>query len=449
MNDFESELRARLAARAGAVSTTADWDDLVNRTARGTRRTTRALSLALALTVCAAAVTVTVAVRHDAHSPAPEKAASKPVSKPATDRVVATHAAVPTISAGANASDGGQNLSGYAIGGGTKISPLSQGQLTPLGIGGGAYFGGLPSTPMARVFTRTTAAGIVIRGYRVNISPQSEAQGPPWWTPPGWCFANGYVQADVSNDAIAGAGTAPLYAAQKNGAQVGGTVSVIGQNEQAPRWIVIAQGPDGATTLRASFPDGSSDEMAPVNGVAVLVGPGGADLSKAKVTLTALDAAGGTISTTTIAGNTPSNTFGPECSSPQTLPAPGANQPADATAARQAVIDTFDHAYAKGVTDDSTFAYFDDSHGFADIMAKLRAGTFKEQVQSAVLKFDDLVFLSPTVAAIQYEIDIPNYGIPSFAPRFNEAHLTDGTWKLARQGWCNDVSLAGVQQCPA
>jgi hypothetical protein len=59
-----------------------------------------------------------------------------------------------------------------------------------------------------------------------------------------------------------------------------------------------------------------------------------------------------------------------------------------------------------------------------------------------------VVFLDPTTAAIQYEIDIPNYGTPSFANRFTEAHLVNGSWKLARAGWCNDVSLAGIT-CPS
>ncbi len=75
------------------------------------------------------------------------------------------------------------------------------------------------------------------------------------------------------------------------------------------------------------------------------------------------------------------------------------------------------------------------------------AGAFKEQVQTATLKLNDVVFLDATTAAIQYEIDIPNYGTPSFPNRFTEAHLVNGSWKLARAGWCADVSLAGVT-CP-
>ncbi len=327
-----------------------------------------------------------------------------------------------------------------------------QGVLTPfIDNGGQMLVGGrvdyVPTPmPMARVFTRTTPAGVTIRAYRADVSP-TEVQGPPWWTPPGWCYPNGYVQADMSDDAVAGVGFAPLFAAQRDGSGIGGTLSVIGQNEQAVRWIVVAQGPPGARKLHASFPDGAADEMAPVGGVAVLVGHGGADLQKAKVTLTAVDASGATIATTTISAVPEGSSDDAACTAPTTRPAPGAQQPADAAAARQAVIDTFNRAYNDGVNDDAAFAYFDDAHGFADVMANLRTGPYKEQVRTAVMKLNDLVFLSPSVAAVQYEIDIPNYGTPSFAPRFNEAHLVDGQWKLARQGFCNDVGLGGVQ-CP-
>jgi hypothetical protein len=452
MNGFEEELRGRLAAHAGAMSVRRDWDDLTDRMGRSARRTKRALCLALTLTLCLAVVAVVIAVRSTGHAPAPESQKTASPAKPTTpaDRVVATHAAVPMISAANGQSlSSGQRLSGGSNA--TNLVPFSKTQLTNgfnndmqiLVNGSGSY----ASMPMARVFTRTTAADLTIRAYRTNVAPASAAQGPPWWTPPGWCYPNGYVQADVSDNAVAGVGFAPLFAAQKDGSKLGGTLTMIGQNEQAVRWIVVAQGPPDAATLRASFPNGSHDDMAPVDGIAVLVGPGGTDVQTAKVTLAALNASGATIATTTISGVPAPTSYGAECTAPQKLPAPGAHQPTDPAATRQAVIDTFNHAYANGVNNNAGFAYFDDSHGFAAIMATLRTGSFKEQVRTAVLKFDDLVFLTPTIAAVQYEIDIPNYPLPSFAPRFNEAHLIDGKWKLARQGFCNDIGLAGAQ-CP-
>jgi hypothetical protein len=455
MNDFEDELRSRLAARASAVSVESDWADLTDRMGRSARRASRALFLVLTLTLCVSAVAVVIAVHSAGHGSQAATPIGKARPTSPVDRVVATHAAVPTISAANGqslASSKGlvgspNNNSGPLYSKQTQLSPLINGGTQSSGTAWVPYSGPYASMAMARVFTRTTAGGVTIRAYRANVAPTSAVPGPPWWTPPGWCYPNGYVQADMSDNAVAGVGFAPLFAAQQNGSKVGGTLSVIGQNEQAVRWIVVAQGPTEAATLRASFPDGSRDAMAPVGGVAVLVGHGKPDLKDAKVTVAALDASGGTIATRTIAALAEPVPYDAECNAPQKLPAPGAHQPVDAATARQAVIDTFNNAYAKGVNDDATFAYFDDSHGFADIMAKLRTGTFKEQVRTAVLKLDDLVFLSPTEAAVQYEIDIPNYGTPSFAPRFNEAHLIDGKWKLARQGFCTDVGLAGVQ-CP-
>ena len=131
---------------------------------------------------------------------------------------------------------------------------------------------------------------------------------------------------------------------------------------------------------------------------------------------------------------------------PRDLPAPGAQQPADPTAAEAAVATAFAKAYAKGIDDAGFRAAFDDSHGFAEVQRQLLNGTFKEQVKAAVQKLDDVVFLSPTTAAIEYHIEVPGYS--PFTDRFNEVHLIDGEWKLSRAGWCNDVSLAGVH-CPA
>ena len=455
MNDFEDELRSRLATRASGVSVESDWADLTDRMGRNARRVSRALFLALALTLCVSAVAVVIAVHSATHGSRAATPIGKPRPTSPVDRVTVTHAAVPTISAANGQSlasskvlvGSPNNRSGPLDGRQTQLSPLINGGTQSSGTAWGPYVGPYAPISMARVFTRTTAAGVTIRAFRANVAPASAVQGPPWWTPPGWCYPNGYVQADMSDDAVAGVGFAPLFAAQQNGSKIGATLSVIGQNEQAVRWIVIAQGPTEAAMLRASFPDGSRDAMAPVGGVAVLVGHGKPDPKDAKVTVAALDTSGATIATRTIAALAEPVPYDAGCTAPQKLPAPGAHQPVDAATARQAVIDTFNNAYAKGVNDDATFAYFDDSHGFADIMAKLRTGTFKEQVRTAVLKLDDLVFLSPTEAAVEYEIDIPNYGTPSFAPRFNEAHLIDGRWKLARQGFCNDVGLAGVE-CP-
>ncbi len=105
MNEFEEELRDRLAARVGAVPVDEDWDDLADRMVRSSRRTTRTLGLALVLTLCVSAVAIVSVVRRDTDAPAVKTAGEKPAAMP-TDRVVATHAAVPRISLTSGASYG-------------------------------------------------------------------------------------------------------------------------------------------------------------------------------------------------------------------------------------------------------------------------------------------------------------------------------------------------------
>jgi len=444
VSDFDEQaLRARLDARARTVSAADDWDDLLARMTRRNRRTTRALAFALSILVIAGAAGIVVAARGTS---TPTKA--KPVAAP-RDRVDVPHTPVPTWSNTVNAASAGFGQSQALVNRGSTgtLGVVSDGVGVP---SGSVLMLASQNVPMARVFTRTTADGLVIRAYRADVDTSSEAHGPPWWTPPGYCYPNGYVQADVSNEAIAGVAYASLYAAQPDGAKVGGQYMIVGRNEQSPRWIVIAQGPSSAARLRATFPDGSRDEMAPVGGVAVLAGTGSANPTNTKVTITALDASGAELGSATLPGEgqgAAAQYDNVSCAVPQTLPAPGKEQPADVTAAHQAVVDAFNGAYAKGVDDSAFDSYFVDSHGFDTVRQQLRNGPYKEQVKTATMKLNDVVFLDATTAAIQYEIDIPNYATPSFPNRFNEAHLVNGTWKLDRQGWCNDVSLAGLN-CP-
>ena len=413
-DDFERELHERLTARADSLPVRDDYEDLLERSARRSRRTVRALSFAMVLVVCGAGVAVVIAARRDSSA-----SAKKPVAVAAA-HVVATGATVPTVLSAPSgptfATANNPDMSSSAL----KVAgPIASPSVGVLLIGGSQQ-------PMAKVFTRTTGSGATVRTYRVNASPSAISGGPPWWTPPGWCYPNAYVQADVSDSAIAAATSGALFAEQENGSKVGGTLSIIGQAEQAVRWVVIAQGPSTAARIRATFPNGSSDEMAPVGGVAVLIGTGAATAANASVNIEAFDAAGRSLGTNKVANPADPYIGAPgslkdrnACVAPQTLPRAGVHQPADAAAARQDVIDLFDATYKHGISDSSFVASFDDAHGFTDVAKQLRTGPYKQQANTAQMKLNDLVFLDPTTAAIQYEIDIPNYAIPSFSPAFH------------------------------
>ncbi len=438
MND-DTELHERLDALARRVDVHPDFDDLLARVTQRQRRLTRALAGAIVVVLCVGVVAVVVAERGNTSSPR----SKTDMAAGLQGGVVATHAKVPVVARqGSSATGSGQTSTAS----GTSSYPLL-GPITGVsGVSGS-------TTPMAHVFSRTVG-DVVIRAYRAEFAA-TPAQGPPWWIPPGWCFPDGVVQADVSDTAIAGVATASLYAAMKDGSAVGGTVTELGLAENAPRYVVVAQSTTDAGAIRAVFPDGTTDEMAPVDGVAVLVGRGPRDPGDANVVVTAVGDAGAALGSATLPVSASYRVLqsdrraaDSQCVAPQTLPPPGPRQPADPAAARQAVIDVFNAAYTKGISAEQFRSFFDDSHGFGEIQTQLHTGPYAAEVAAAQTKFDELVFLDPDTAAIQYEWSIPGSPGTSFTNRFTEAHLVNGQWKLARAGWCTDVTLAGLH-CPA
>jgi hypothetical protein len=73
--------------------------------------------------------------------------------------------------------------------------------------------------------------------------------------------------------------------------------SAVGIAEASPIEVLTVHVASGVSSLRASFPDGTSDQMAVVSGWAVLVDDGNAPLP---ATITAIDSSGNTIATATV-----------------------------------------------------------------------------------------------------------------------------------------------------
>jgi hypothetical protein len=220
-------------------------------------------------------------------------------------------------------------------------------------------------------------------------------------------------------------------------------VKTLGSDADAP-WVVIAQVPANAMIVRAV-----SDAMAPVGGIAVLVGHGRPPLTSANVSVEALDASGAIVARgDAFVGDAyiPAST---DCGLPEGLPPSGHEQPADPAAARRAIVDVFDGAYGSHFSDTAAFEKaFDDARGFSTIVDSVRRSTDPIVKAAVVAKFtvDEIVFLSPTRAALSYHIDIGsahNIG----ETRYTEANLIDGSWKLSRYGVCADVPMIGMR-CP-
>jgi hypothetical protein len=88
-----------------------------------------------------------------------------------------------------------------------------------------------------------------------------------------------------------------------------------------------------------------------------------------------------------------------------------------------------------------------DSDALKAVIERIRTGTFAQQVKDATAHVTDVVFTSPTEAAVRYDINVANYS--NFTDRIGRALLIDGRWKVARVTVCADISLAGANCPPA
>ncbi len=426
MSDYEDRIRRALTVRAARIDAQPEPDDLTERIAGRERRRTRALSAALVIVLFAGPTLGFVLGRGGGDD---ELRATAPKGG---DGVTVGHpGALPKIANGVDSSaTTPDSFSAGASGSGSASSDL--------------VIGAVASQPLARVYTRD-AGNVRLRVYRADVERPGGGV-PPWWEPPAWCFPNGVVQADVSNDDTVGIVNANVYAALREG-EVGGSLWAIGMAEGAPLWVAVVQAPAGATRVHVTFPGGGTDEMAPVDGIATLVHSATltdtAPYFSQVATVEAFDATGSSLGrgTARVYGADTSQNKD-ECMAPTSLPAPGAEQPANVAAATHAVTDAFDIAHSNAQSDDARTAVIDDPTGLPEIWAQNRQGPYKDQIAASVITLDDVVFASATKAYFRYHWETPGYS--TYGPRFGEADVVDGTWKVTRASMCQDIALTGV-----
>jgi hypothetical protein len=180
------------------------------------------------------------------------------------------------------------------------------------GSGGVAAPSSGPPTA-TRLFVRTTADDVTIRGYLRAFGGMDGGPIPPS------CYAPKVLTAELSDDAVASqTGSSPLVLPDPNPVTVVSR-NPVGITEGSPIATVTVQAAAGVATVVATFGDGSSDQMAPVDGWAVLahrVPTLGAALSSAD-SVRALDANGAVLASVPTTPAQPS----PECEPKP--PAPG------------------------------------------------------------------------------------------------------------------------------
>jgi hypothetical protein len=438
MSDYEDRIRAALHAQADRVDAAPEPEVLADRIVRSARRRNRGLAVALVLALFAGPTLGFVVGRGGNGDASDEVAAG------ADDAVVASDGPLPTIPAPDASGQGSGSVSGGGWSAYTTRTLIARTGQFPLG----------------HAFDRDVN-GTKIRVYRAAVELPT-VDGPSWWKPPAWCFPNGTVQADVSTDTIVGVAGGSLFPELRD-AKVGGALTLIGVAEQHPMWVAVVQAPKDAARVRASFAGGATDEMAPVDGLAVLVGAATADSIRTtaqaqSAALEAFDANGASLGrgTATLYGlslaygdatsvavpdaSTASGTD--QCAAPHTLPPPGAEQPADPAAARAAIEQLFGHRYDE-ISMDERVARIDDPTGMREVFEKLEAGPYGSVVKGSTNTLKDLVFLSATRAATLTDTNVPGYPPGAFANMVGEVVLVDGTWKTTRATVCTALENGG------
>ena len=131
-----------------------------------------------------------------------------------------------------------------------------------------------------------------------------------------------------------------------------------------------------------------------------------------------------------------------------TLPPPGPDQPADPDTARRQIAKAYVTAYDGDVPDDLRSKAIEDGAGLTGVFEQLRTGSFAAPVRSARTVVDEIVFLSPTRAAVEFHSRLGDGSTsgPYFGDAFLDAAGYFG-WEISHASYCQIIIPAGVH-CP-
>jgi hypothetical protein len=382
---FEDQFRSSLTRRVASLHAEPDWDDLTQRLRRRARRMHRFLIGALIVALFAGLGAGFALGRHTRSNSRSRLEAGAP---PTT--------IVPP---------------GAGIAGSSVPSNIT----------------GIETAPLTRLFRRTTDDGVTIRGYS---SPSFNACPP----------ASTLLIGELSTDAAVSSQT--LVASTSGDVWL--RAGQFGQAEGAATAWVIVHAP-GTSRVRAVFDGGRSDTMTPVGGYAILA----SRVPRPIGTIELIDHDGKTTSRLNFPSSLPSPTVPAVCTQPvipgppTVLPAPGV-QPTNLPAARASVTAAFTTLYNGMLNTTTRAAAVQDNAGIAALFDQVLRGPNGPLAKTAATHVDDIVFTSPSDAAIRYTVVTAS---TTYGPRVGRAVSVNGTWKVTRDTACIDLAAAGAP-CP-
>jgi hypothetical protein len=218
----------------------------------------------------------------------------------------------------------------------------------------------------------------------------------------------------------------------------------LGQMEGSPASAYMIQANSDVTSIRATWPDGFVDEMAPVNGWAIVAHntPTGAN------TIEAVLSDGSTLAVDGFESNS-GYSYPAQCSPPPPpppeLPPAGEEQPADADSARQSITEAYEYVFTAGNDKTQNAQYVENSDALK-APADQATQNFPEASATITVDVGEIRFLSATEAALYFELKY-NGGV-LFGQQIGYAKVIDGRWKIEYATNCMVLGWAGAQCDP-
>lgn len=296
--------------------------------------------------------------------------------------------------------------------------------------------------------TRTAAGGVQLRSWKQIFQDQSGMANEYL---PGACIYVGNLAIAAVTDDDAASFYVNLSQSTTSVATLQASTGMSG------KYVLLASVTSvDAAKISVRFPNGETDSMTPVNGLALFaIKADATELGKWKSTKLTATAADGTTTDLSVDGSSIPYLIDPyaassvvptspiDCS--PVLPAPG-EQPKEPAAERGAIEQVFSTIYDSSTSDDAKTGLVDDPTGLTQAYAAARSGPFAAATKDTKFVLKDLVFTSPTEAVLKYDITIPpGSGSQEVAlNRFGKAKLVDGQWKATRATVCSDLALASA-----
>ena len=316
---------------------------------------------------------------------------------------------------------------------------------------------------VSQLFTRETPDHIGVRVHRYEsnqLSTGQEASTSPFCT--GWAP----LSVGLSTDDVVALGSVldpqPSTMPENFGpAFTLGTAGAI----TGPDFVILAVGGVNGT-VSATFPNGVTDSMDAINGVAVLVGQvGAADFARLRDMevivgdqhrkLSDFDAGYASPSRviekrrpgldTPISSGDLASSINIQVDCTQKLPATGSEQPQDPQGARSAIETAVHQLYDANLAISTRVALLDDPTGADAGLTAVLQGSFSKAARSADASLSELVFTSATKAEFKYSIKVDPGEVPLgyLDHLIGSATLIDGQWKITNSTLCSVLGMAG------